>query len=363
MSAVIVTAVPVRELVTPGVRSWSNGIAVAPAASGGDSTVLVTDGVAGSHELLQLRVRDGAVLRRVGGPAMCAAAPGDASGVGGADADAVVAPRFCYPCQVSVCDDGSVLVCDAGHHRVVWLSAGLAPLAVIGDGALCFPGGVCSRRGVVVVAESWAHRVTVYRLAPSSTTSSASSASSASSYPPSSSSSNAVTSTRTGGGASASSERAARPRFVRVRSFGGDGKGDGELEYPFGICFDADGEHVAVAEARNARVSVFTLAGEFVRHVGAAQLALPMGVAVAATPAAQLLLVADRGTRHVHVFDWHTGTQLLAFGDGDFAGVAVAPAAAAPHSGGVVVFAQECSRGVCCVFDLSVSSPSGVTGV
>jgi DNA-binding beta-propeller fold protein YncE len=67
-----------------------------------------------------------------------------------------------------------------------------------------------------------------------------------------------------------------------LRRFGCEGGGDGELSDPRGLCFMADGRHVAVAESENHRVSVFSVGGDFIRHVGVGALTSPCAVACSA---------------------------------------------------------------------------------
>ncbi len=59
-------------------------------------------------------------------------------------------------------------------------------------------------------------------------------------------------------------------RAVRVvgGGFGGPGSADGQLQQPYGLRFTGDGTGLAVADARNGRVSVFRVKdGFFARHV------------------------------------------------------------------------------------------------
>jgi hypothetical protein len=57
--------------------------------------------------------------------------------------------------------------------------------------------------------------------------------------------------------------------------------------------------HVAVADCSNDRVSVFSVEGEFVRHVGVGELSLPSGVACSAFDE---IVVADTNNLRVVVF-------------------------------------------------------------
>jgi hypothetical protein len=87
-------------------------------------------------------------------------------------------------------------------------------------------------------------------------------------------------------------------------------------------------------------VSVFSVEGEFVRHVGVDNLHLPSGVACSAFDE---LVVGDRGNNCVVVFS-ASGEMLRKMGDGTFTGVAM-------HGG--TIFAQTCDDAVsdeCVVF-------------
>jgi hypothetical protein len=66
-------------------------------------------------------------------------------------------------------------------------------------------------------------------------------------------------------------------------------------------------------------VSVFSVDGEFIRHVGVGVLSHPEGVAASAFDE---LVVADYGNRRLCVFS-STGDLLATVGDGGFTGVAV----------------------------------------
>jgi DNA-binding beta-propeller fold protein YncE len=112
-----------------------------------------------------------------------------------------------------------------------------------------------------------------------------------------------------------------------LRRFGSLGRGDGQLDIPQGLCFMSGHRHVAVAEFGNDRVSVFSVEGEFVRHVGVGKLRCPVGVACSAFDE---LVVADYGSDRVVVLS-ASGDMLHALGDGVFTGIAI-------HGG--TVFAQ-----------------------
>jgi hypothetical protein len=95
--------------------------------------------------------------------------------------------------------------------------------------------------------------------------------------------------------------------------------------------------HVAVAEYSNDRVSVFSVEGEFVRHVGVGELHRPLGVACSDFDE---LVVADWGNRRVVVFS-ASGEPLTTMAEGVFVGVAI-------HGG--TIFAQEYVNEKCVLF-------------
>jgi hypothetical protein len=104
------------------------------------------------------------------------------------------------------------------------------------------------------------------------------------------------------------------------------------------------GRHVAVADSANNRVSVFSIDGEFIRHVGAGVLSYPgsmEGVVSIAASAFDELVVADPDNRCLRVFS-ATGDLLATVGDGRFTCVAV-------H--GSTVFAANDSASAVTVFE------------
>jgi DNA-binding beta-propeller fold protein YncE len=256
-----------RVTATPGIASGANGIAV----TRDGTTLLLSDTFHGSHAVHELRVVDGARLRVVRG------------GVDDDDADDPHSPlspalggasaRLQYPTQLWVAPDGCVFVADGWNRRVVGLTADLRPCGSVGSGRLATPTGVCANADVVVVSELNLHRVSVFRRADGTLT----------------------------------------------RQFGAHGSGVGRLAYPRALCFTCSDRHVAVADCVNDRVSVFTVDGEFIRHVGVGVLKRPEGVACSDCDE---LVVADRERRCVRLFS-DLGELLMTLGDGDFTGVAV----------------------------------------
>jgi DNA-binding beta-propeller fold protein YncE len=113
--------------------------------------------------------------------------------------------------------------------------------------------------------------------------------------------------------------------------FGACGTGGGQLINPQGLCFVSGDRHVAVAKHFNHRVSVFSVDGEFVRHIGTGVLRRPSGVACSAFDE---LVVADSSDRGVVVFS-SSGEVLAILGLGAVSGVAL-------HGG--CIFAQDFER-------------------
>jgi hypothetical protein len=89
--------------------------------------------------------------------------------------------------------------------------------------------------------------------------------------------------------------------------------------YPDGICLLSGDCHVAVSDADNNRASVFTIDGEFIRHVGVGVLHSPHGVMASAFDE---LVVADPDNRCLRVFS-SAGDLLATVGEGRFTSVAV----------------------------------------
>jgi DNA-binding beta-propeller fold protein YncE len=183
----------------PGVRSFSNGVAV----SRDGSTLLVSDFEGGSDGIHVFDVADGSRLRVIG-------SRGDGP------------LQFVEPRQVWVASDDFVFVADCGNDRVQVLTPRLDFHAFVGVGQLDGPSGVCADDDVIMVSERDAHRISAF----------------------------------------------SRGDGALLRRFGCEGSGDGQLYWPRGLCFMSGHRHVAVADCGNNRVSVFSVEGEFVRHVG-----------------------------------------------------------------------------------------------
>jgi hypothetical protein len=191
------------------------------AVSRDGSTLLVAQGAyfSSSHAIHAISVADGSRLRVVGG---------EGSGP----------LQFNTPCQVWIDADGFVFVADFGNDRVQVLTPSLDFHAFVGVGSLHHPRGVCANADVVVVSE-WgpAPRISVFN----------------------------------------------RRDGSLLCRFGSVGSGDGQLRQPCGLCFINDNRHIAVADSHNNhRVSVFSVEGQFIRHVGVGMLRAPQSIACTA---------------------------------------------------------------------------------
>jgi DNA-binding beta-propeller fold protein YncE len=179
--------------------------------------------------------------------------------------------QFYQPRQVCIAPDGFVLVGDSLNNRVQVLTPTLDFHAV---NELECPVGVCANDDIIVMAQNApVHRIAVFNRCDGSL----------------------------------------------LRRLGHPGRGAGRLHYPCGVCFLSDDRHVAVADWGNHRVSVFSIDGEFIRHIGVGVLKDPQGVAASAFDE---LVVADAGNRCLRVFS-ATGDLLATVGEGRFTGVVV----------------------------------------
>jgi DNA-binding beta-propeller fold protein YncE len=217
---------------------------------------------------------------------------------------------FRSPHQVWIADDNFVFVADRGGHRVVVLSPDLTRLGDVGKGHLRYPVGVCANADVVVVSEIDADRVSVF----------------------------------------------SRGDGSLISHFGSYGSGDGQLNSPGGLCFMWSDRHVVVADYDNHRVSVFSVAGEFIRHVGVGVLKSPVGVACSTFDE---LVVADPDCSCLFLFSG-SGDLLMTLGDGRFVGAAI-------HDG-TPVLALQYERERCVIWKnlivlLPVSSGLSHTGL
>jgi DNA-binding beta-propeller fold protein YncE len=161
--------------------------------------------------------------------------------------------QFRGPRQVWVASDDFVFVAEYFNHRVQVLTPMLDFHCFVGVGQLNSPAGVCANDEIVVVSETLAHRISVL----------------------------------------------SRGDGALLRRFGSAESGDDQLTWPRGLCFTSGQRHVAVADYNSRRVSVFSVEGEFIRHVGVGTLSQPAGVMCSADDE---LVVADAGNQRVAVF-------------------------------------------------------------
>jgi tripartite motif-containing protein 2/3 len=200
--------------------------------------------------------------------------------------------QFNGPRQVWIGPDDHAFVADCSNNRVQVLTPRLDFHSFVGVGQLSLPNGVCADDAVVVVSEQNAHRITVFR----------------------------------------------RSDGALLRRFGSLGSGVGQLHCPQGLCFTSGQRHIAVADQGNSRVSVFSMDGDFVRHVGVGELSNPCGVACSASDE---LVVASYGSSCIVVFS-ASGDMLKTVGSGHLSGVTV-------HRGTVV--AQDDLNSKCLLFE------------
>ena len=85
--------------------------------------------------------------------------------------------------------------------------------------------------------------------------------------------------------------------YKLVRRTGTEGGGEGQLNYPSGLCIDYNGD-VYVANSSNDRVSVFSKDLNFLKHLGTQQLKNPLDVKV--TPSS--VVVLDDSPNCIHFF-------------------------------------------------------------
>ena len=82
-----------------------------------------------------------------------------------------------------------------------------------------------------------------------------------------------------------------------MRRTGTKGGGEGQLDYPSGLCIDYNGE-VYVADYRNHRVSVFSKDLNFLKHLFTQQLRYPCDVKVTSDS----VVVLDKSPNCIHFF-------------------------------------------------------------
>jgi DNA-binding beta-propeller fold protein YncE len=197
--------------------------------------------------------------------------------------------HFREPLQVWVASDDFVFVAEFGNERVQVLTPRLDFHGFVGVGQLHTPSGVCADNDIIMVSEWNAHRISVFR----------------------------------------------RGDGALLRRFGSQGRGDGQLNFPHGLCFMTGHRHVAVADYSNGRVSLFSVEGEFVRHVGVGELSGPSGVACSAFDE---IVVADSCNHGSVVMFSPSGEVLHTMRGGGFTGVAIRGGTIFAETDGIVVF-------------------------
>ncbi len=248
------------------------------AVSRDGSTLLVSDGDGGSQAIHEYSVADASRLRVIGGK-------GDGP------------LQFYGPSQVWVASDDFVFVAECHNKRVQVLTPRLDFHGFIGEGRLAQPLGVCANADVVVVSDTVpAHCVAVF----------------------------------------------SRHDGALLRRFGSYGIGDGHLRFPQAVCFVCGDRHVAVLDGGNDRVSVFSVGGEFVRHVGVGVLRSPHGVACSGYDE---LVVADSANHRIAVFS-DSGDLHMTIAWSTSRGTCTSFAV---HDG--AVFAQDRGNTLCVVFE------------
>jgi hypothetical protein len=182
--------------------------------------------------------------------------------------------QFKRPCQVWVASDDHVFVAEWDNNRVQILTPREFDFhSFVSVGQLRGPVGVCANDDNIVVSEVDTSRISVFW----------------------------------------------RGDGALLRRFGSEGYGDGQLQSPRGLCFVSRNCCIAVADCYNYRISVFSLEGEFIRHVGVGELVYPFGVACSAFDE---IVAADTGNSRVVVFS-ASGELLQTMGGDNFTGVSL----------------------------------------
>lgn len=127
-----------------------------------------------------------------------------------------------------------------------------------------------------------------------------------------------------------------------VRSFGRRELSQGQLSVYVSVRFMPDGAHLLVADSRNSRLSLYSIAGEFVRCIGVGTLACPMDTCFASNGD---IVVVDNGMERVCVFAADGSSLLRSFGSfGEEEGQFTAPTALAMYEDKVCVLDFETNR-------------------
>jgi len=243
-----------------------------------DGSLMVVSNVS-THRLLVYRVRDGGLVRSFGGR-------GAAAG------------QFHNPFRLCMTATDSVLVADSGNVRIQEVTLEGAHVKYIGVGVIA--GGLfgMAAHGDLVAAASFGSTQAFCILLFSYTSG------------------------------------------TLLRQFGTRGSGVGQFCHLTGIRFTAEGRHLVLADYRNSRVTVVTVEGALVRHIGVGVLAYRVSdVAVLFTGE---LVVSDTCNHRVCVFSGDNGTLLRSWGTrGRGDGHLLRPVALAVHGARLYVLDNE----------------------
>lgn len=180
--------------------------------------------------------------------------------------------QFRMPCQICVAEDGAVFVADASNDRIQVLTPQLDFHGLIGVGQIHCPSGVCANSDVVATSERLMDCISVF----------------------------------------------GRRDGALLRRVASSGRNDGEVDMPLGLCFLSGNTHIAFADCDNRRVSVFSVDGAFVRHVGKSK--DPVGVACCTAAHGELVVASDR-----EIVVWSADNETLhTISCGDFQAIGVA---------------------------------------
>jgi DNA-binding beta-propeller fold protein YncE len=131
----------IHTIPTPGVRSWTSGIAV---THNGTSLLVSSGSHGGPHAIYAFSVANGSRLLTIG----------EKPGTGKL--------QFNQPHQVHIASDGFVFVADFSNDRVQVLTPRLAFHGYYGESILKRPIGVCANDSIVAVAEHADSRVAIF---------------------------------------------------------------------------------------------------------------------------------------------------------------------------------------------------------
>lgn len=126
-----------------------------------------------------------------------------------------------------------------------------------------------------------------------------------------------------------------------VRSLGPAGPAEGQLSSCRGLRITPDGQHVLITEFNGHRLSLFTLAGQFLRCIGVGVVNWPSDVDFASNGD---ILVSDLAEHRVYVFTSDGSTLLRTIGDPDEEDAFHGPTALAMQSSTLYVLEQNTAR-------------------